>query len=250
MKIVVFVKHVPDADSDRRIEDGRLVRGEDDALNELDEYAIEEAVSLVEEHGGEVVAVTVGPEDAHEAVFRALQMGAARGVQVTDDAIEGADALGTAAVLARVVADEAPDFVFSGMASMDGMTSLVPPAVAAELDWPLLDVAEEVDVDAESLRVTIRRHTDGYAETLSASAPAVVTVTDQINEPRYPSFKTMRAARSKPVDEVEVPDLDRPLATVAVRDAAPREREAGVIINDSGDAGIRLAEFLKEKVGL
>ncbi len=249
MKIVVFVKYVPDVDSDRKIEDGRIVRGEDDVLNELDEYAIEEAVSLVEDHGGEVVAVTMGPGEADEAVFRALQMGADRGIRVDDENLGGADALGTAEVLASLAKQEEPDLVLAGMGTLDGMTSLVPAAVAAHLGWPLLDIAEKVSVQPDPLKVTIERHTDGYTQTLSALAPVVVSVTDQVNEPRYPSFKTMRAARAKPLDEVASPLPEGASITrLEVVSATPKQKAEGRVVNDMGDAGAQLAAFLLEQV--
>lgn len=260
MRIVVSVKHVPDADGDRRIEGGRLVRGEDDVLNELDEYAIEAAVSAVEDHGGEVIAVTMGPEDSEDALTRALQMGADRGVLITDEQLEGADALGTATVLSAAVAklaeEEPVDLVLTGMASLDGMTSMVPPAMAAILGWPLLDVAEELVIDEgdDAPRATITRHADGYEDTLWADAPAVISVTDVINEPRYPTFKDLRAARSKPIDEWSWEDLEDFAAAnpdfhrTRVVEATPRERAAGVIVQDSGDAGTKLAQYLFEQV--
>lgn len=259
MRVVVCVKHVPDVDSDRRIEGGRIVRGEDDVLNELDEYAIEEAVSLVENHGGEVIAVTMGPEDAEDALVRALQMGADRALLVNDDALAGADALGTASILAalvRMVGKEDPvDLVFTGMTSLDGMTSMVAPAMATELAWPLLDLATNVEVDTDPpMSVTVRRQSDGYVDTLRASAPAVVSVSDEINEPRYPSFKTMRAARSKPIDEVALEDLqpwisaNAKFASIRVTDADVKERGEGLYITDSGDGGLRLADFIIEQV--
>lgn len=262
MKIVVCVKHVPDPDSDRRIESGRIVRGEDDVLNELDEYAIEEAVTLVEDRGGEVIAVTMGPEDSEDAVLRALQMGADRGLVVSDPALEGADAPATADVLAatvRMLAAEGPvDLVLTGMASLDGMTSMFAPALAATLDWPLLDLAQTVQVEDASApgtwKVTVTRNADGFEDTLSATTPAVVSVTDQINEPRYPSFKTMRAAKQKPLDFVELADLDvtrdfdGDSGLTMVINAEPVVREGGVIITDSGDGGVKLAEYLLANV--
>lgn len=263
MRIVVCVKHVPDADSDRRIEGGRLVRGEDDILNELDENAIEAAVSLVEEFGGEVIAVSMGPEEAQDALTRSLQLGASRAVLVSDEALAGADAPGTAQILAGVIAalaEEAPvDLVFTAMASLDGMTSMVAPGIARVLDWPLLDLADSLEVDCtgDSLDLTITRHADGHTEVLRAAAPAVVSVTDQINEPRYPSFKELRAARSKPLDtwgdaELRAAGIDPTVATVnatEVVSASPRERAGGVIVTDSGEGGLALARFLAEKIG-
>lgn len=262
MKIVVCVKHVPDADSDRRIESGRIVRGEDDVLNELDEYAIEEAVTLVEDRGGEVIALTMGPEDSEEAVLRALQMGADRGLVVSDPALEGADAPATADVLAAAVrmigADDPVDLVLTGMASLDGMTSMLAPALAATLDWPLLDLAQTVQVEDTdqdgAWKVTVTRNADGFEDTLSATTPLVVSVTDQINEPRYPSFKTMRAAKQKPLDFVELVDLevgrsfDEGSALTVVIDAQPVVREGGVVVTDSGDGGTQLAEYLLENI--
>ncbi len=258
MKVVVCVKHVPDGQGERRLEDGRIVRGEDDTLNEMDEYAIEAAVSLVEEVGGEVIAVTMGPEDADDAVLRALQMGADRGVRITDDRLAGLDAPGTAAALASAIRylseDGQVDAVFAGMASLDGVTSLVPPALATYLQLPYLGLASSVDFDDERLKV--RRAVDGWEETLSAPLPAVVSVTDQVNEPRYPSFKALKAARSKPLDEVDWDDLS-PFSPVgeelhphaAVIDAHPSLRRGPQeIIEDTGDGGARLAEFLRGKL--
>lgn len=262
MRIVVCVKQVPDGDSDRRLEDSRVVRGEDDVLNELDEYAVEAAVTLVEDRGGEVIAVTMGPEDAEDAVMRALQMGADQGILVSDELLEGSDAPATAAVLAAVVEmltkDEPVDMVITGMASLDGMTSMVAPGIAANLDWPLLDLASELQVD-DDMVVTAKRIADGWEDELTALVPVVVSVTDQINEPRYPSFKDLRAARSKPLETLGLQDLagfdhgqqllprarEKGLAAVRVIASQPVEREVGVIVTDSGDGGARLADYLR-----
>lgn len=257
MRIIVCVKHVPDADSDRRIEDGRIVRGEDDALNELDENAVEAAVSLVEENGGEVIALTMGPADAEDALVRALQMGADRGVLLSDDALEGLDVVGTSSALAAAIGklgqEEQVDLVITGMASLDGMTAMLAPALATDLGWPLLDIASSLDV--VDGKVTIERSVDGYMDVLRAPSPAVVSVTDQINDPRYPSFKDLRAARSKPIDEWGLTDLqdtgfapETLLVRTEVADATMRVREAGVIVPDASDGGAKLAQFLKSVV--
>lgn len=256
MRIVVCVKHVPDTDSDRRIEDGRIVRGEDDVLNELDEYAIEAAVQAVEDHGGEVIAVTMGPEDSEDALTRALQMGADRALLITDEQLEGTDAIGTGTVLAaavRKLEEEAPvDLVLTGMASDDGLTSMVPPALAGALGWPLLDVAEELEVAGGSApSVQVKRFSDGYEDVLSTATPAVVSVTDQINEPRYPTFKDLRAARSKPLDEMSWADLTDeapPAARTAIIEADVKERVAGTVVQDSGDGGVQLAQYVFDQV--
>ena len=248
MRIVVCVKHVPDVQSDRALdEDGRVVRGLDDVLNELDENAVEAAVSLAEEHGGEVIAATMGPEDAEDAVRRALQMGADRGVHVVDDALAGSDVVATARVLAAAVQalPEPVDLVVTGMASLDGLTSMLPAALAGLLDLPQLTLASEVTVTDGQVR--IRREIGAAVEVLEAPLPALVSVTDQANEPRYPAFKAIRAARKKPVDTWRLTDLGIPApeAGTAVLSAEERPaREQGRIVVDSGDGGRQLAAFL------
>ena len=158
MKIVVCIKHVPDAQSERRIEEGRLVRGEEDVLNELDENAVEAAVSLAEDSGGEVVALTMGPEDSEDGVRRALQMGADSGLIIADDELAGADVVTTARVLAAAIERiGGVDLIITGMASLDGMTSMLPGALAAAVGVPALTLATELEVDGGA--VTIQRTT-------------------------------------------------------------------------------------------
>ncbi|MCD4549397.1 electron transfer flavoprotein subunit beta/FixA family protein [Schaalia sp. lx-260] len=263
MRIVVCVKHVPDVQSDRRFEDARLVRGEDDVLNELDENAIEAAVSMVEEHGGEVIALTMGPADAEDALMRALQMGADRGILVTDNSLEGSDVNTTAALLAaaitKIAQDSPVDMVVTGMASLDAMTSMLPAALAAHMRMPFLGLAHTVTVQGEApWNITIERSTDEYDDVLSAHTPLVLSVTDQANTPRYPAFAAMKAARNKPMDEWSFADLSEEfqrlhpassLTSILVDEAYKRERQGnGTVITDSGDAGERLAEYLLEKV--
>ena len=251
MRIVVCVKHVPDVQSERALdEDGHTVRGLDDVLNELDENAVEAAVSLVEENGGEVVALTMGPDDAEDAVRRALQMGADRGVHVSDDALAGADVVTTARVLAAAVRAVGPvDLVVTGMAALDGLTSMVPTALAAELGLPQLTLASELSVTGAGVRV--RRDIGDAVEVLQAPLPALVSVTDQANEPRYPAFKAIRAARKKPVDTWSLADLGlsggsaaATARSVMVSANARPPKQAGPKIIDDGTAAARLAEFL------
>lgn len=284
VKIVVCVKHVPDPQGEPRIEAGRIVRGEDDILNDLDEYAVEEAIQLIENtsgaagagdaagadsdnpsnSSGEVIALTVGPEDSEEAVLRSLQMGATRGVHVCDDALEGLDVVGTAKVLAAAIAQIQSesgevDLVFTGLASADGMTSLLPAALAAELGFPLLSNANELTFEAGGPGdhggvcgcVHVKRTVDGFTEEISAPLPAVVSVTDQINEPRYPNFKTMRAAREKPLDTLTLADLADFVeesvlqSALEVVEASERTRaEDSQIVQDTGNGGELLAEYL------
>lgn len=258
VRIVVCVKHVPDIQSERSLgPDGRVVRdGGDGTLNELDENAVEAAVQIAEQHGGEVVAVTMGPADAEDAARRALQMGATEAVHVLDDALAGSDALATAQVLAatvrRLAAPSPVDLVVTGMAALDGMTSVVPAALAALLDLPQLTLARQVDV-ADGV-VTVRRELDDTIDVLQAPLPALVSVTDAANEPRYPNFAGIMAARRRPVTVLTLDDLGIDPATVGtagartrVVEAAPRpSREDRVLLTDDGDAGLRLAAYLVE----
>ena len=173
MRIAVLVKQVPDTSSDRRFEDLRLVRGEDDVLNEGDEHAVEAAADLVRAHGGEVVAVSMGPEDASDALIRALALGADSAYLLSDSKLEGADVTVSARALAAlltVLADEEEpfDLIIAGMAAADSMTSMLPAALAAVLGLPLVSQARELNVDVEHSSLTASRSVDGVDESLEA----------------------------------------------------------------------------------
>ncbi|EYR63772.1 electron transfer flavoprotein subunit beta [Actinotalea ferrariae CF5-4] len=256
MKIVVCVKHVPDVQADRRFTDDGLVdrtQG-DGTLNELDENAVEAALALAEAHGGEVVALTMGPADAEDAVRRALQMGADQAVHVQDDALAGSDVFATAAVLAAAVrrlGEDAPvDLVVTGMAALDGLMSVVPSLLAAELGTSQATLAAELAVEDGAVRV--RRDLDDATEVVRAPLPAVVSVTDQSNQPRYPNFKGIMAARKKPVTTWSLADLGVDAGAVGaagartrVLQATPRPpRENRVLVTDDGGAGTQLAAYL------
>ena len=255
MRIVVCVKHVPDLMAERRLIDGHVDREQGDGtLNELDENAVEAALVVAGEHDAEVVVVTVGPDDAVDAVRRGLQMGADRGVHVLDDDLAGTDVFGTARVLAatirRLAQDSVVDLVLTGMASLDGLTSMLPAALAAELELPQLTLAGELTVTGSTVQV--RRDLDHATEVLRAPMPALVSVTDQSNDPRYPAFAGIMAARKKPVEVLTLDDLRIDRASVGVSgsrtevlgaDERP-PRENRVLITDEGDAGERLAAYL------
>lgn len=260
MKIVVCIKHVPDVQSERRLEDGVLVRGEEDVLNELDENAVEAAVALVEDLGGEVVALSMGPEDAEDGLRRALQMGADSAVLVTDDSLAGSDVVATARTLAAAVQRIGGiepgaegvgdvDLVLTGMASLDALTSMLPGALAAALRLPALTLATGLEL-SESGEVTVTRATGTIREVLSAPTPALVSVTDQANEPRYPNFAAMRAAKKKPLETWDLGELGLEPSVgpaIAVVDSEERPgREAGIIRTDAGEAGRELAAWLVE----
>jgi electron transfer flavoprotein beta subunit len=253
MNIVVCVKYVPDAQAGPRFaKDNTTDRaGVDGLLSELDEYAVEAALKIVESAGdGKVSVLTVGPDEATTAVRKALQMGADEAYHVVDDAIHGTDALGTSLILAEAIRKLEYDIVLTGMASTDGSMGVVPAMLAERLGLPQVTLASELAVDGSA--VTIRRDSDASTETIEATLPALISVTDQINEPRYPSFKGIMAAKKKPLQTWSLEDLGLSAgqfglsaASTAVQEIAARPpRQTGQIITDEGDGGTKLVEFL------
>jgi electron transfer flavoprotein beta subunit len=259
MRVVVCVKYVPDAQAHRTFATDHTTEraAVDGLLSELDEYAVEEALTVAEEAAGgdaEVVVLTVGPDEAAAAVKKALQMGAHAGVHVNDEAIAGSDSVATSLVLAAAIRklgeSEPVDLVLTGLASTDGVMSVVPAMLAERLGLPQVTFASELTVHETA--VTIRRDGDTASETIEASLPAVVSVTDQINEPRYPSFKGIMAAKKKPVQTWSLDDLGveaREVGleaawthVVSVEPAPPRSQ--GEIVTDDGEGGQALADFL------
>ena len=255
MDVTVLVKYVPDTQAPRRV-DGpgwRLDRGgAAGLLSELDEHAVEAAVSLVEADGGSVTAVTMGPKQADVAVRRALQMGADSGVHILDEALAGSDTVATSLVLATVVAALRPRLLLTGMASTDAGTGTVPAMIAERLGWPQLTFADRLDMIGDGVR--IRRDRGWCVEVIEAGLPAVVGVTDRANEPRYPSFRSIMAARTKRITAMDLAQLGiqpNEVGLLGARTAVDRvtvrpSRRTKNIIVDAGDAGIRLAEYLAE----
>ena len=254
--IVVAVKYVPDATADRTFNssDNTVDRENvDGLLSELDEYAVEQALQVVEAGEGEVTVVTVGPADAADAVRKALQMGADKGVHVEDDSIHGSDAFATSLVLAKAIEKLDYDLVFFGMASTDAGLGVVPTLVAERLGLPAVTYASEVSVDGDTVK--IRRDGDAATQQIEATGKLVVSVTDQTGEARYPSFKGIMAAKKKPVEEWTLSDLGLEASEVGL-DAAWTKvetfterppRTAGEIVTDEGDGGTKLVEFLASK---
>jgi electron transfer flavoprotein beta subunit len=256
MNIVVCVKQVPDTAVERTLKpgDGTLDRQTPDGLiNELDEYAIEEGLRIAEAHGGEVTIFSMGPAKASESIRKALSMGADKAVHLSDDGLAGSDALATSAAMAAALKQVGFDLVICGSESTDARGGVLPAMLAERLGVPQLTLASKVDIDGTS--VTIRRVTDdGYA-VVTASLPAVVSVVEKINEPRYPSFKGIMAAKKKPVQTLSLADIGLGAdaaglggSATAVADFAARPpRAAGVIVKDDGDGGVKVAAFLAER---
>jgi electron transfer flavoprotein beta subunit len=253
MNIVVCVKQVPDTWAEKRLnpQDKTLDRESTDAvMNEMDEFAVEEALRLTEAHGGEVTVLSMGPEKATETIRKALSMGAHKAIHVVDDALHGSDAVGTSYVLAKALGTTEYDLVIFGSESSDARTSVVPAMVAERLGLPQLTYANKVDVDGGTVR--IQRLTEYGHDVVEAQTPAVISVVEKINEPRYPSFKGIMAAKKKPVTTLSAADAGVEADKVGlagawstVEDFAQRPpRQAGTIVKDEGDGGVKLAEFL------
>ncbi|AGK75596.1 electron transfer flavoprotein subunit beta/FixA family protein [Streptomyces microflavus] len=253
LRIVVCVKYVPDATGDRHFADDLTLDREDvdGLLSELDEYAVEQALQIADgADDAEITVVTVGPEDAKDALRKALSMGADKAVHVEDDDLHGTDVIGTSLVLAKAVEKTGFDLVICGMASTDGVMGVLPALLAERLGVPQVTLLSEVAVDGGV--VTGRRDGDTASEQLEASLPAVVSVTDQSGEARYPSFKGIMAAKKKPVQSLDLDDLGLDAdevglagAWTAVDSATERPaRTAGTIVKDEGEGGKQLAEFL------
>jgi electron transfer flavoprotein beta subunit len=261
MNIVICVKYVPDATGDRHFESDNTVDrvGVDGLLSELDEYAVEQALQLKEKNDDStVIALTVGPEDASEAIKKALQMGADKGVHVVDDAIAGSDYLATSQVLAaaiKKIGEEAEvDVIICGMASTDATGSVIPAMLAERLDLPQVTLGSVIESQGNQFR--IKRDGDTSTEVIGATAPLVLSVTDQSGEARYPSFKGIMAAKKKPLETWSLSDIGVDAGQVgldaawsAVEDTEERPpRTAGEVVTDEDGSGAKaLVEFLASK---
>ena len=251
MNIAVCVKHIPDPNIPPEMDGHRLKReGVQGVLDPGDEFGVEAALQLKEAHGGEVTLVSMGPATAVEAVRRGLSMGADKGVLVSDDSLQGADALVTARVLAAAIKKSGEfDLVIAGVESTDGYTGTMPSTLAELLGLPQVTFAKTLDFKESS--VTVNRQTaDGY-HVIECSLPALITVTAGVNEPRYASFKGIMAAKKKPLEQWSVADLGLSADEVAVKQKVAElvpaeERKAGEKFVDDGTAAAKIADFLAE----
>jgi len=253
MNIVVLCKQVPDTYSERRLRgDGALDRDASDAvLDEINERAVEEALQLKEAHDATVTVVSMGPDRATEAIRKALSMGADAAVHLSDEALAGSDAVGTARALAGAIGTVGEvDLVLAGNEASDGRSAAVPAMIAEILGLPALTHARQVTVEGST--VTVHRETDDGVTVLSAELPAVVSVGEKINEPRYPSFKGIMAAKKKKVTTLSLADAGIDASQVgaagaltAVVEATPKPpKSAGEKVVDGGDGGAQVAAFL------
>jgi electron transfer flavoprotein beta subunit len=253
MNIVVLVKQVPDSGSERKLDpsDNTVARATaDNVINEMDEYALEEALTVKEASGGEVTILTVGPDTATDAIRKALSMGADKAVHVSDPALHGSDAVATSAVLAAALGQLEYDLVICGAEATDSQMSVMPALLSERLGIPQLSGARKLTVEGTTAKV--ERQTDGGYWALEAPLPAIVSTWDTINEPRYPSFKGIMAAKKKPVETKSLADLGIDPATVGLAAATSRvvdfagrpPKGAGVKVPDEGDGAEKLVGYL------
>jgi electron transfer flavoprotein beta subunit len=256
VRIVVCVKHVPEANAPKRFdpETRRLDRSGDAALNAFDVHAVEEALRIKERVGDcEVVLVSLGPERALESLRKALAMGADRAVLVSDDAAAGSDLVATSHPVAAAVGREEPDLVLFGQQASDSDGAVLWAAVADRLRRPLISQAAELQLGDG--KVTVKRQTEFGYDVIEAPLPAVVAVSDAINEPRYPSLKGIMGAKRKPQQTLAMGELGvsaelvgeagSRTAVLAVNDPPPRGES--LVIEDDGDAAEKIVEFLAAK---
>jgi electron transfer flavoprotein beta subunit len=260
VKICVLVKEVPDAAVEKRMDPNakRLDRSGEKNLNPFDTHAIEAAMQIRE--GGavevdEIVAVTMGPESAYRALHKAVSLGADRSVHLTDDALAGSDVCATGYALGTVLASESPDLVLLGQQSDDGECYTIGAVVADHLKMPSLTQVIKIDVEGGKLRCE-RQAEYGY-DTVEVELPAVISVGDAINEPRYPSLKAIMGAKKKPLDTKSVADAgiepervgDEGSRTEVLAINPPPQKQAGEIIEDedTNETVERIVGWLEER---
>lgn len=254
MKVFVPVKRVPDTAAQKRITaDGTVDReGVESILCPVNEFALEEAMRLKEKQTVDARAILIGPESAQHAIRRALSFGLDGGIHVVDDEVAGTDALGTAKVIAGVLRQLEWDLVIFGNQSTDGRTGLVPAATAELLGVPSLTSVRHMTVDGD--RIVVHRENEEGWDVVSCSLPAIVSVVEAINEPRYPSLKSTLSARSKPVDVWHLLDLGlngpalEPAALIFEWKSRPSRTAGQIVYDDETDqAASQLVQWLEAK---
>jgi electron transfer flavoprotein beta subunit len=254
MNIVVLVKQVPDTYSERKLADSdhTLDRESTDAvIDEINERSVEAALQLKEAGEGEVTVVCMGPDRASEAIRKALSMGADKAVHLSDEALHGSCAVQTAKALAKVIGTVGDyDLIIAGNEASDGRTGAVPAMIAEVLGIPSLTHAQELSV--EGTTVTVTRGTDDGITKLTAELPALVSTGEKLNEPRYPSFKGIMAAKKKPMTMLTLADAGIDPSEVGLKNALTKvasaspkpPKTAGEKIEDEGDGGSKIAAYL------
>jgi electron transfer flavoprotein beta subunit len=256
VKIAVCVKQVPEAGAPKRIDpqSKRLDRSGEAGLNAFDANAVEEALRMKEKVGeAEIVLVSMGPARALEAMRKALAMGADRALLVSDEAAEGSDLVATSRVLAAALEREQPDLVLFGQQASDSDGAVLWAAVAERLRRPLVSQAAELELADGKVRA--KRQTEFGYDRIEAPLPAVVAVSDAINEPRYPSLKGIMGAKSKPQESLSLADVgieaggagEEGSRTEVYGFNPPPSRGESVRIEDDGSAAQKIVDYLAER---
>jgi electron transfer flavoprotein beta subunit len=255
MNVAVCVKQIPDPANPQKLDPGTktLVRDGKLIMDDSDSYGVEMALQLVDKAGGgEVTLVSMAPHDEVSGLRNGLAMGAHKGILVSDPALQGTDALGTAKVLGAAIGRTEFDLVLCATESTDGYTGTFPVQLAEVLGVPAVTFAKHIEIDGQTVK--IQRQTEAGYDEIECPLPAVVTVTAGVVEPRYPSFKGIMAAKSKPVDMLKVSDLGLDAGQVGQGGARQEitsvseaeARKAGEVIEDEGDAYEQIVAFLEK----
>ena len=255
MNIAVCVKQIPDPATPYALDPDThyVVRPEDQVLDDTDRYGVEVGLQLADANEGTVTLFSMSPAGSMQGIRQALAMGADKAVIVSDETLRGSASLSTANVLAAAIEREGFDLVITGTESTDGYTGVVPQQMAELLDVPSLSFARSVE--AGNGTVTIERQTEGGYDVVVAPLPAVVAVTSGSVEPRYPTFKGIMEAKKKPVEELTAADLGIDAGVVGpagagqtIAEVSPVEaRQAGEVIEDEGEAHLRIVALLEER---
>jgi electron transfer flavoprotein beta subunit len=253
MKIAVCVKHVPEGHSRLDPASKRLDRSGEGALNHFDANAVEEALRLKADSDTEVVVISLGPAKAADSLRKALAMGADRAVLVSDDAAAGSDLVATSKVLAKALERENADLVLFGQQASDADGAVLWAAVAERLHRPVVSQVAELKLQDGSLR--LKRQTEFGYDVIEAPLPAVIAVSDAINEPRYPSLKGIMGAKKKPFDTLSLGDIGVDAGTAGEAGSKtevlalgePPSRGDARKIEDDGSAAQQIVDFLAEK---
>ncbi|MDG5471005.1 electron transfer flavoprotein subunit beta/FixA family protein [Jeotgalibacillus sp. ET6] len=243
MNIYVLMKRTFDTEERISISGGKIADdGAEFIINPYDEYAIEEAIQLKDAHGGEVTVVSVGSEEAEKQLRTALAMGADKAVLINiEDDVEESDQFTTARILAEYLKDKEADLIIAGNVAIDGGSGQVGPRVAEQLNIPYVTTITSIEIDGQT--VTIVRDVEGDSETIETSLPLLVTAQQGLNDPRYPSLPGIMKAKKKPLDEIELDDLD-----LDEDDVEPKTKTIDIYLPPKKEAGRILEGEIDDQV--
>ncbi|WJV20123.1 electron transfer flavoprotein subunit beta/FixA family protein [Rossellomorea marisflavi] len=248
MNIYVLLKRTFDTEEKISIQNGRISEdGAEFIINPYDEYAVEEAIQVRDNHGGDVTVITVGGEESEKQLRTALAMGADKAVLInTEDDLDHGDQFTTATILAQYLKDQEVDLILAGNVAIDGGSGQVGPRVAEQLDIPFVTTITKLEIAGET--VTVTRDVEGDSEVIETSLPLLVTAQQGLNEPRYPSLPGIMKAKKKPLEELELDDLDLDEEDVEAKTKTiemylPPKKEAGRVLE--GDVAVQVSELVQ-----